>query len=313
MRSMSMAALMLLSTSLAAPASAQSAAPIDTRVSKLEKEMRAVQRKVFPGGDSRFFEPEISAPAAAAPVAGVPATSPVADLTARVGALESELQRLTGQIEQNSFKMRQLEEGLAKLKGDTEFRLGQIENGPNAAISATKPATLSTASAASSVAATPPTVTAPATTKPAVAAPAPTAAPAPAAADPGEDAYLAGYKLWTEKKYSEAEAVLKEVVTKYPKHKRASYAQNLLGRAYLDEGKPALAAEAFYANYQKMPRGERAPDSLYYLGQALVQLKKPADACRVYGELMDVYGATMAASLKDKVTKGRADAKCTAG
>ena len=69
MRSMSMAALMLLSTSLAAPALAQTAAPIDTRVTKLEKEMRAVQRKVFPGGDSRYFEPEISAPVTAAPTA----------------------------------------------------------------------------------------------------------------------------------------------------------------------------------------------------------------------------------------------------
>ena len=327
MRSMSMAALMLLSISLAAPALAQTAAPIDTRVTKLEKEMRAVQRKVFPGGDSRYFEPEISAPATAAPTAGVPATSPVADLTARVGALESELQRLTGQIEQNGFKMRQLEDGLATLRGVPGFRRNRIENGPNAARAATRPATPSTASAASAVAAATPNVTAPAAPRPATAAPAAAAAapaaaaPAPAAAaavaattaDPGEDAYLAGYKLWTEKKYPEAEAALKEVVAKYPKHKRASYAQNLLGRAYLDEGKPALAAEAFYANYQKMPRGERAPDSLYYLGQALVQLKKPADACRVYGELMDVYGATMSVALKDKVIKGRADAKCTAG
>ena len=58
-------------------------------------------------------------------------------------------------------------------------------------------------------------------------------------------------------------------------------------------------------------RGERAPDSLYFLGQSLVQLKKPKDACRVYDELLDVYGATISAELKGKVTKGRADAKCT--
>jgi TolA-binding protein len=193
------------------------------------------------------------------------------------------------------------------MKGDTEFRLNQIESGAAGAAvgplgaSAPKPGTPSTASAASSVATPPPVVTAP--------------APAPAAAaasdDPGEAAYMAGYKLWTEKKYPESQAALKDMVAKYPKHKRASYAQNLLGRAYLDEGKPALAAEAFYANYQKMPRGERAPDSLYYLGQALVQLKKPGEACKVYGELQDVYGATLSTSLKDRVTKARADAKCS--
>ncbi len=112
----------------------------------------------------------------------------------------------------------------------------------------------------------------------------------PSTGDPAEDGYLAGYRLWTAKKYPEAEAALKDVATKYPKHRRYSYAQNLLGRAYLDEGKPALAAEALYTNYRTAPRGERAADSLYFLGQALVKLKKTSEACRVYDELRDVYG-----------------------
>ena len=32
----------------------------EQRIRKLESEVRALQRKVFPGGDGRFFEPEIS-------------------------------------------------------------------------------------------------------------------------------------------------------------------------------------------------------------------------------------------------------------
>ncbi|TVV73676.1 tetratricopeptide repeat protein, partial [Sphingomonas solaris] len=147
--------------------------------------------------------------------------------------------------------------------------------------------------------------------EPEATAPAAEAAPT---GDAGEDAYLAGYRLWEQKKFPEAATVLKAVVAKYPKHRRASYAQNLLGRAYLDDGKPGLAAEAFYANYQKMPRGDRAPDSLYFLGQSLMSLKpaKPADACKVYAELLDVYGEKIAQPLRDRVTKGRADAKCSA-
>lgn len=292
-----MAALMLLSTAPAALSPVQAQANIEGRVGKLEKEMKAVQRKVFPGGDNRFFEAEIAPPAQEGPTAGIPATTPLSDLTERVNALESSVQQLTGQVEQQGFKLRQLEEQMAKLKGDTEFRLNQIEGGGAPAAAAGTP---STASAASSVATPPPVVTAPAP-----------AAPAATPDDPGEAAYMAGYKLWEQKKYPEAQAALRDVVAKYPKHKRASYAQNLLGRAYLDEGKPALAAEAFYANYQKMPRGERAPDSLYFLGQALVQLKKPAEACKVYGELQDVYGANLSASLKDRVTKARAANKCS--
>ena len=50
-----------------APASAQQPAPaLDGRVGKLEKEMRAVQRKVFPGANPQFFEPEITPPRALA-------------------------------------------------------------------------------------------------------------------------------------------------------------------------------------------------------------------------------------------------------
>ena len=297
MRLALIAALFL--TGVAAPASAQQPAPaLDSRVGKLEKEMRAVQRKIFPGASPQFFDPEIAPPQPSAAPGGTPATSPVADLSGRVDTLEQELARMTGQIEQNTFKLRQLEEAMAKFKGDAEFRLNTLEGHPTAP----------TPAPGGSASLPPRPITAPA---PPVAAPAP-AAPATASGDPGEDAYLAGYRLWEAKKYSEAAATLKAVVAKYPKHKRASYAQNLLGRAYLDDGKPAMAAEAFYANYQKMPRGERAPDSLYYLGVALTQLKKPTEACKVYDELQDVYGATLSDYLKTRVTKGRTDAKCAA-
>jgi TolA-binding protein len=301
----------LLFAGFTAPAIAQSSqtAPVAQRVDRLEREMRAVQRKVFPGGSQQYFEAEIAPPQATGPAPGTPVGSPVADLTARVDTLERELARLTGQAEQNAFKLRQIEESLNRFKGDTEFRMNALEGGGGAA-----PAPGGSGSAPS---AGTPTRPATSTRPPLSETPARDTAPEvpPVAAvtptgDAGEDAYMAGYRLWEAKRYSEAVTALRGVVTKYPNHKRASYAQNLLGRAYLDDGKPAAAAEAFYANYQKMPRGERAPDSLYYLGQSLVQLKKPADACKVYDELLDVYGEKIAASLKERVAKGRTDAKC---
>jgi TolA-binding protein len=121
-----------------------------------------------------------------------------------------------------------------------------------------------------------------------------------------------GYRLWEAKRYAEAEKALKDAVAKHPKHRRASYAQNLLGRTYLDSGKPSLASIAFYDSYRKMPDGERAPQSLYYLGQALMVLKKPADACKVYDELSDVYASKIDARMKADIAKGRAAAKCGA-
>lgn len=272
---------------------------IDLRVGKLEKEMKAVQRTVFPQGVP--VQPETGA-AIPGPAAGSPATAPIADLTARVDALEKSLASLTGQIEQAQYRNRQQDEAIKRI----EDRLTPAATPEPAALA---PATL-----------TPKPATTASTTKPPVAATRPDAArktqiaavEIPATGDAPEDAYTYGFRLYTAKLYPEAQTKLKEFVTKYPSHRRASYAQNLLGRSYYDEGKPALASVAFYDNYQKMPKGERAPESLYWLGQALIKLKKLPDACKVYVELNEVYGSKLSADLAARAKKGRADAKCTA-
>jgi TolA-binding protein len=100
------------------------------------------------------------------------------------------------------------------------------------------------------------------------------------------------------------------VSKKWPKHRFASWAGNLAGRAYLDDGNPTAAAKVLFANYNDNPRGERAADSLYFLGQSLVALKKPAEACKAYDELQDVYGATMRDWLKERLPAARTTAKC---
>lgn len=305
MRRILIAAGMLAGAAMPLAVQAQQSNTLTPRVEKLEKEMRAVQRKVFPGGGGQYFEAEIGANQPAATPTGNPASSPIADLTARVSALESQLQTLTGQTEQNAFKLRQLEEAFTKFRTETEGRLNPAPvatpTAAPAASAAPKPATPTPKPAAAS------------TTTPKLPADRQAALDAiehPATSDAGEDAYLYGYRLWDAKFYPQAQAQLKSTVEKYPKHKRWSFAQNLLGRAYLDDGKPALASVAFYDNYQKMPRGERAPDSLYYLGVALTRLKKLPDACKVFEEFDDVYGATASAGLKASVAKARTDAKC---
>jgi hypothetical protein len=126
MRSLPVAALMI--AGIAGPGFAQSsnssaaAVSVPQRVDRLEREMRAVQRKVFPGGSQQFFEAEIAPAPAAGPGPGTPVGSPVADLTARVDTLERELSRLTGQAEQNAFKLRQIEDALNRFKGETRYR-----------------------------------------------------------------------------------------------------------------------------------------------------------------------------------------------
>ena len=87
---------------------------------------------------------------------------------------------------------------------------------------------------------------------------------------------------------------------------RVSYANNLIGRALLDKGDARAAATAFLANYRNNPGGERAPDSLFYLGQALKQLGQSAQACKAYAELDAVYGAKIRPDLKKLETDAKA-------
>jgi TolA-binding protein len=309
----------------ALPVAAQDAA-VTKRVEKLEKEMRAVQRTVFPGGVPTFFEGEIAADPATGERPANGASTPVADLTARVDALESQLRAVTEQGEQNGFKLRELERQFAAYKAEVDRRLAALEPPVEAPVIAPTSAAPATAIPAaltprpSPPAPTPAAVTPrPVTTTPAAASATKPAADrlakvkaieVPATGNPVDDSYTYGYRLWDAKLYPEAQAQLKQVVERNPKHRLASYAQNLLGRAYLDENKPSLAAVAFFNNYKDRPDGERAPHSLMYMGVALDRLGRKADACKAFRELEEVYGERAPKDVRSDVAAAKAKAGC---
>jgi TolA-binding protein len=307
----------LLASAAPAPLFAQ-ADVTKLRVDKLEKEMKAVQRKVFPNGVA--VQPEIGA---AEPGISGGASNPVADIDARIDALEAQLKTLTGQVETDGNRLKKLEDAVKVLKADSDSRLKALEGTGIAPAATTAPAV---APKPAPIAAKP----APVATKPAPVATKPSAVPPvapktdasrknliaaveiPVTADPVEDAYTYGYRLYSAKLFPEARVKLKEFVAKYPTHKRASYAQNLVGKAFFDEGLFNAAAVAFLENYNKNPRGERAQESLYLTAASLIKLKKMPDACKVFEEFDTVYGKKAGQDLKAKVTKGRTDAKCAA-
>ena len=300
----------------AAPAFAQASnetRQVERRLERIEQELRAVQRRVFPGGN---VEPEISSAAQPGTTSGVTATSAVADLTARVDALESRLAALTNQAEANENRIRQAEADLAGLRQSLDARLDQLEARPSTgpATTGTSPATTTGTSqtrpaattASGSTGTRPPASTGTTITRPAST----TTAAATVDSGDAEEAYNVGFRLWDQKRYPEAQQALESMIEKYPRSRFVSWSKNLLGRAYLDEGKPATAARTFLANYQDNPRGERAADSLFFLGQALLKLNKAADACKAYDELQDVYGEMMRAYLKERLPAARAAARC---
>ncbi len=301
----SFVALAIISASAAPmlPVFAQSGS-IEGRVGKLEKEMQAVQRKVFPGGAGGMLQPDLS-PVPAETQIGTPASSPLEDLTARVSAIESQLARLTGQVEQNDYRLKQLEQAFAEAKSVSEAAAAPV---PSAVSTGQASAAPSSASATTRPAAVLPTRNAADPSRVEAVA----AVERPSTGNAASDSYTYGYRLWAAKFYPEAQVQLRETVEKYGKSDVGSRAQNLLGRAYLDAGQSKTAATVLYENYRLRPKGDRAAESLAYTAEALIQLNRSSDACLAYDELRDVFGATMQPSLRGMMEKGRVRAKCGA-
>lgn len=287
------------------PASALAQRPQPTpeqRLERLERQVQQVQRQVFPRGrpaDTAGFPDE---PAAT--------QSSVATLDQRLDALERQMAEILRLSEENGHALRSLQADIATARSAQDQRIGAIEQRLNEAAAA--PPVMSEP-------APQPTTAKPATAKPPtgkkVEAASPTSeaegGPAVAAAtDPGEDAYSEGFHLWEAGQYDQAITSLRAFTSAYPKHRRTSYANNLIGRALLDKGEPRAAAEALLANYRGDPKGERAADSLYYLGQALMKLGQPGQACKAYQELDAVYGDKARADLKKLVQDAESQAQC---
>lgn len=291
----------------AVPAAQAQDVNVEGRVTKLEKEMKAVQRKVFPDGAGKFFEPEIQADAAKPATAGTPSGSAVTDLIARVDALETQLATLTGQVETQAAGLKVMDARIKALES-----LKTAEAAPTVTASAEPAVKLAAAPAKTEAApkATTPAKTTPAAKPTAARTSAVAAIGRPATGDAFEDGYSYGYRLWEAKFYPEAQVQLQDIIAKHPKHKRASYARNLLGRAWLDDGKPATAVKIFYDNYKNDPKGDRAPESLYFLGDALTDLGKAPEACEAFGQLASAYPSEAGGRLAPRLAEGRKKAKC---
>jgi TolA-binding protein len=296
------------------PAAAQDTAD-EARLRKIEAEVRALQRKVFPGGDGRFFEPQIAPGTQPAndggQVMGVipPATTAVTDILVRLDALEAQLQTLTARSEEQANTLSQLEMRLAALEAVPAPAGPPPIDRTSAPASAAAPANLAAASAPAPAAATP----APA---PAAAAPSPERLAAvqaitkPQTGDAGDDEYSYGFRLWNAGFYPEARQQLTRFVEQYPDHSRISFGRNLLGRAFLDDNMPEEAARWFLRNYQADKNGPRAADSLLYLAQSMIAMNDTRRACIALAEFGETYPVIAAGRLADEYQASSAKITC---
>ena len=278
---------------VAMPAHAQDpeATTQEVRIRQLEAEVRALQRQVFPGGD--VGAAGLPAPGgSAAPMAG-----PTTGMLTRMDSLEAQVARLTAQYEELSNHVRGID---ARLSGAAPVAPPEhhAERPPAPTPLIEKPA---------------PAIE---TVKPAPAHPAASRVAAvkaivkPETGDAGEDEYTYGFKLWQAKFYPESEQQLQLFLEKYPRHARATYARNLIGRALLDDGNPREAAKWFLKNYEANQHGERAPDSMLFLAEAMVSIKDTNRACIALSEFSRSYAGEAKGRLHTQYDQIRGTVTC---
>src|SRR5579864_1147836 len=105
-----------------APAGAQSddeLRPVMDRLDRLERDVNLLQRQVYRGGGTGVTAPQAGAAASA---------GSAIDVEVRLGRLEEQVRGLTGQIEDTTYKIQQLNQRLDRLQTDLDFRLNQLEH-----------------------------------------------------------------------------------------------------------------------------------------------------------------------------------------
>ncbi len=270
----------------------------EARLRRAEAEIRALQRAVFPGGEGRFFEPQISTGSTANGVTSTsaPSTTAVTDILARLDALETQLQRLTALTEENTNSLSDLDLRVAALEtGDSSGAIVDAGTGDrettvsDSEFSATTDAQESDSTS---------TQTATGPTPERIAAV--QAITKPQTEDAGDDEYSYGFRLWNAGFFPEARQQLASYVESYPNHFRLTYGRNLLGRAFLDDGMPEEAARWFLRNYQADRTARRAPDSLLFLAESMIAMEDTRRACIALAEFGDTYPAVASGRLADR-------------
>jgi len=286
----------------------------EARLRRAEAEIRALQRAVFPGGDGRFFEPQITADGTATgPTTSTrPSTTAVTDILARLDAIEAQLQRLTAQNEETANSVSLLEARIEALEarglaapdpageeaGATDSNLSAMTGGASGETAPDPQPSRSQTVA--------PEATGPSAERLAAVQ----AITKPQTQDAADDEYSYGFRLWNAGFYPEARQQLASYVEQYPDHFRITYGRNLLGRAFLDDGMPEEAARWFLRNYQADRTARRAPDSLLFLAESMIAMGDTRRACIALAEFAETYPAIATGRLADQYESNRRRVDC---
>jgi tol-pal system protein YbgF len=259
--------------------------PLDARDAKRLDRMEKVVRELR---DIVFAAQKTGAPVVVEPA---DTDARLADIATKVGDIEQTLTKLNGSLEVATHELDQAKRDNTALRAQVKSLSDRL--------TADEQKLADAAQAAQAVAAAQPAQ-----------APEPQAPTDPkAAAAAASAAFVKARQLMLSGDYDGAQTAFSDYVTAYPDTPRAPEARYWWGKTLAVNGDYVRAASAFIGAIRGWPQTPWAPDAVVELGRALVQLKKPADACQALTELRHRYPKAPEA-IKSRAANVRLQAKC---
>ncbi|WP_412049874.1 tol-pal system protein YbgF [Hoeflea sp. Naph1] len=240
----------------------------------------------------------------------------------RIGQLEEQIRGLNGRIEELGFQLLQMQEQMRQMQEDNEFRFQELEKTggqrSDAGSAVPQPGVEQSATAS--------------TTRDTQ----PSGTPSidlgslkvdgngdliggiieplssgneTASLNSAEDIYQAGYNHMLTGDYALAEQVFQDYVTSYPDGERAPDAMFWLGEAQYSQGRYRESAKTFLDAHKKYPQADKGADTLLKLGMSLSQLDNRDTACATLREVLIRYPGASAA-VRAKVSEEQLRASC---
>lgn len=240
------------------------------------------------------------------------------ELLNRISELQAEVQTLRGLVEQQTFKIEELEKRNRDQYVDLDARLARMESGrAGTGAPMMDPDALPPTNDPGAPAAQPPVTGAtapsgqPVFEEPEVQAPI-DAAPETLAAPPSEPAgviestadpmterqlYESAFDSLKEGRYAEAARRFQTFLDQYPEGEYSPNAQYWLGESYYVTQNYQIALEAFQRLLSRFPSSNKAPDALLKVGYCHYELRQWAQAESTLNQVVQQYPDTTVARL----------------
>ena len=275
--------LLIVASPVAAQQTRGEIRDLKKQIVRIEKQLRAVQKRVF----GKNF-PSVEALEQAETEAGrqsLSTTELLASMEVRIAGIDRQMRQLTGKIEELEFHQSRLLSDLGKLQEDIEFRFRELEQ---KAATVPKEKTAGATPRRSPFVETESPEEAEEQLKKAEAEERAFKARIEAARLPAgspEEQYEFAQDLMRRGDYEAAEKAFSNFIAAHADHTLTGNAQYWLGETFYVRKDYPRAAEAFLVGYQKYGDGVKGPDSLLKLGLTMAGMGQNDEACTILREL----------------------------